>query len=465
MSTIAVVGAGIAGLSAALRLAQSGHRVVLLEQSDRVGGKLRSAMVAGRRVDVGAESVLARRPEAVDLIDGLGLDKVHPARVSAQVWSRGALHPLPPRSLMGVPSDLGTLGDLLTGAEVARVRAERPVDVGDDTSVGDLVEGALGAAVVDRLVEPLLGGVYAGQARRLSARACVPALYDAGRRGDSLVRTAARLMPAPDPDATPAPVFASVRGGVGVLADALGERLRDLGVDLRTGTTVRALAPTGRGWRLSLGDHRAGQTLDADAVVLATPARATSKLLRDNDSHAADLLGRIEYASMAVVTYAFDRRTTPALTGSGFLVPPVDGRAIKAATFTSTKWPWIAQDAPDLVFARVSLGRHGEETALQRTDTELVDAGLADLSAALGRPLTAPVDAHVQRWGGGLPQYAVGHLELVAAVRDSLRASPTLAVAGAAYDGVGIPACIASGQTAADDLADHLDIPDQGRTA
>ena len=133
---------------------------------------------------------------------------------------------------------------------------------------------ALGAAVVDRLVEPLLGGVYAGQARRLSARACVPALYDAGRRGDSLVRTAARLMPAPDPDATPAPVFASVRGGVGVLADALGERLRDLGVDLRTGTTVRALVPTGRGWRLSLGDHRAGQTLDADAVVLATPARA-----------------------------------------------------------------------------------------------------------------------------------------------------------------------------------------------
>ena len=193
--------------------------------------------------------------------------------------------------------------------------------------------------------------------------------------------------------------------------------------------------------------------LTADRVVLATPAAPTARLLAGLAPTAAATLAEIEYASMAVVTLAFrlsDMAGVDALRdGSGFLVPPVDGRAIKAATFSASKWGWVreAGAAADVVHLRTSIGRHREEAALQRADEELVATSLADLADATGLSAT-PVDSHVQRWGGALPQYAVGHLDRIARIREDVARVPGLAVCGAAYDGIGIPACIASARKA-----------------
>jgi oxygen-dependent protoporphyrinogen oxidase len=328
------------------------------------------------------------------------------------------------------------------------------VTITGDLSVGELVESAVGAAVVDRLVEPLLGGVYAGHAHRLSAAAAAPALLAAARRGQPLTEAARAAASAPVPAA---PVFAGLRGGMGSLPKLLVRLLLDRGVTVRTGATVREVARVGQGWRLTVGETRAPETIEADAVVMATPGRPTARLLEAVVPDAAQALSEIEYASMAIVTYAFDRAESAVFAGSsGFLVPPVDGRGIKASTFSSSKWPWLAEAAPERTFVRVSIGRHGEEAQLQRSDAELAAIGMTDLRTALGVSVPRPVAAHVQRWGGALPQYAVGHLDRVARVRDALTDVSGLEVAGAAYEGVGIPACIGTGRRAAAAVLTHL---------
>jgi oxygen-dependent protoporphyrinogen oxidase len=219
------------------------------------------------------------------------------------------------------------------------------------------------------------------------------------------------------------------------------------GADLRTGIAARSLARTESGWRAELSD---GGFADADLVVLAVPAYVAHDLLAGLAPSAAAGLSDIEYASLAITTFAFHRSAFADVPpGSGFLVPPADGRAIKAATFSSVKWPWLGHNAGDLVVLRASLGRHGDTEILEREDEELAKAALADLAEAVG--LTAPpVDRHVQRWTAAQPQYAVGHLDRVARIRAALPRG--LAVAGAAYDGIGIPACIASAHSAVSKL-------------
>ncbi|KNX39283.1 protoporphyrinogen oxidase [Luteipulveratus halotolerans] len=463
MAHVVVVGAGITGLAAAWHLITRGdHQVTVLEGSGQVGGRLRSAELAGVRIDVGAESMLARRPEAVDLLGELGAEAVHPAPVGAALWSRGRLSPLPRGTLMGVPARPEAAGSVLDADEIERAVAERPVAVDGDISVGDLVERAVGPAVVDQLVEPLLGGVYAGHARRLSAAACVPALLDAVRDGGSLTAAAARAAERAAAGARQgpaAPVFAGLRGGVSRLPDLLEEQLVARGATVRTGVTVRELQRTATGWRLVTGPVPQPEALEADAVIVTTPARAAARLVGEVVPHASGLLADVEYASMAIVSMAFPVDEMPwAPTDSGFLVPPVDGHVIKAATFSSVKWPWLADRARGLLVLRVSMGRHGEEAVLQRDDAELVDLGRADLQAALGQQLPRAVDAHVQRWGGALPQYAVGHLDRVDSIATAVAGVPGLELAGAAYDGVGIPACIASGRAAADRALTHLNV-------
>ncbi|MDQ2853150.1 MAG: protoporphyrinogen oxidase [Actinomycetota bacterium] len=467
MSSIAIVGGGITGLSAAWHLATQHpeHDVTLLESTDRLGGKLDSIQVAGHTIDAGAESVLARRPEALELLAQIDAPVVHPQRLTASIWSRGELVPMPSGTLMGVPSDPSALNGLLDSAEVARASAERPVTLsGNDIAVGELVEQAYGAAVVDRLVEPLLGGVYAGHARELSARACVPALWEAASTGRLLTETAARAAQVGAARADQ-PVFAAIEGGLGTLPGRVAEAVRHAGVTVRTSAVVAQLQPVGSGWRLRLGgpdtgagtgDGAGSAWLNADAVLLATPAAPTARLLTELDPVAAETLRRIEYASMAIVSFAFPASGAALFdVSTGFLVPPVDGAQIKASTFSSSKWPWLAEAVPDLRFVRVSLGRHGETRVLQRRDDELIAIALADLRRAVGQ-IPAPVDAVVRRWGGGLPQYAVGHVDRVAAIRCGVSGYPTLALAGAAYDGVGIPACIASARHAAEGLVTRL---------
>jgi oxygen-dependent protoporphyrinogen oxidase len=435
-----VVGAGIAGLVAARDLMAAGLSVLLLEGSAELGGKLRLGTVAGVSVDVGAESMLARRPEGVGLLAELGLEPVHPASSSSQLWTRGQLRPLP-RTLLGVPLDLEALAasGVLSDDGLARARHETRLPVEEeDVSVAELLGSRLGHEVVDRLADPLLGGVYAGRTTHLSARAAIPQVVSLLREHGSLLAAAAAVPPTSD--GSESPVFAGLEGGLGTLPLRLSS-----GLAVRTGSVVRAVARTTSGFRLTIGSARSPETLEADRVVLATPAAPTARLLADVAPEAARELAAIEYASLAIITIALPRLDVAG--SSGFLVPAVDGRDIKAATYSFSKWDWV-DAASDLRILRASVGRHGEEASLQATDDELVARALADLARATGQPM-APVDVHVQRWGGALPQYAVGHLDRVARIRAAERAVPGLALCGAAYDGVGIPAVVGSARRGA----------------
>ena len=351
---------------------------------------------------------------------------------------------------MGVPLDLDDLArsGVLSDAGLDRVRREPtlpPSDVTADRAVADLVAERLGQEVVERLVEPLLGGVYAGHAGLLSAAAATPQLVALARQG-SLVEAAAAL-PVSDQ-----PVFAGLPGGLGTLPAALVASGR---FECRVEAPVRVLrvstgsTAVGR-FELTVGSTHDAQRITADMVVLACPPAPTARLLADLAPAASAELAAIESASVAVVTHAFPAADLGALADgetSGFLVPPVEGRGIKAATYSFAKWGWVRERGDDLLLVRTSTGRHREEGALQHSDDTLVATSLAELAATAG-VTASPVASHVQRWGGALPQYAVGHLDRVARIRADVARVPGLAVCGAAYDGVGVPAVIGSARAA-----------------
>ncbi|MDT9695103.1 protoporphyrinogen oxidase [Streptomyces sp. P17] len=453
---VVVIGAGIAGLAAAHRLMAGGRRVTVLEASDRIGGKLLPGEIAGVRVDLGAESMMARRPEAVALAREVGLAErlQPPATATASLWTRGALRPMPKGHVMGVPGTAAALVGVLSEEGLARIErdAELPrTEVGDDVAVGAYVAERLGREVVDRLVEPLLGGVYAGDAYRISMRSAVPQLFQAAQTHDSLTEAVRGIQAKAAASQQTGPVFMGIEGGIGTLPLAVAESVRARGGEILTGAPVTELRREASGWRVVAGDR----TLHADAVVVAVPARAAAELLRAEVPAAASELAAVEYASMALVTLAYRRADIALPEGSGFLVPPVDGRTIKASTFASQKWGWIADEDPDLLVLRTSVGRYGETEILQRDDAGLVEVSRHDLRTATGLTAT-PVATRVTRWTDGLPQYPVGHHARVARIREHFGEVPGLAVCGAAYDGVGIPACIASAYAAVDQIHGDL---------
>lgn len=430
---IAVVGAGMAGLAAARALLDAGARPVVLESTGQVGGKLRQEEVGGQVVDVGADSVLRRVPYAVDLAQAAGLELVSPSE-GAGLWSRGRMRALPAGTVMGIPTDLRALvrSGVLPPAAAPRLALDlvAPGDpVSEDLAVGRLVSRRLGRQVVRRLVDPLLGGVYAGRADLLSVQATLPQLWTALSAHRSLVAAARAVRGT----AAPGPVFAGLEGGLGrlpvVLADGLGRQ----GADVRAHAVVRGLERTASGWRLAVPDG----WLEVDGVVLALPAAPAARLLT---GHApVEELAGVGYASVAIVTLVLDGPTPGR--GTGYLVPSVEGLTTKAVTFTSRKW-----HRPGPAVVRASVGRFGDERDLQRDDGDLVCVVLGELERLVG-PLPRLVGSRVTRWGGALPQYAVGHLDLVRRLRAAL--PPGIAVAGAAYDGVGVPAVVKSGQEAA----------------
>ncbi|HEY7325864.1 MAG TPA: protoporphyrinogen oxidase [Streptosporangiaceae bacterium] len=465
--SVAVVGGGVAGLAAAYLLKDAGLTVTVLEGSPRLGGKLAVSQVAGIAVDAGAEALLARRPEGTGLIESLGMsgDLQVPGTTAAGIWTRGAIRPLPRRQFMGVPADFDDLAasDIVSPDGVSRARQDLtlpPSDADGDESVARRVGDRLGAEVVDRLVDPLLGGVYAGRCEDLSFAATLPALAGAAHDHRSLAAAAASLLPPPVPAGAghpdprqPPPLFTTLTGGLGTLPPALAA---GSGAHVRTGSMVRELARTATGWRLTVGSAHAPEWVEADAVIIALPAIPAGRLLAGLSGPAAAALGEIRYASMGVVTLAYPVAAFPAaVSGSGFLVPAVDQHAVKAVTFSTVKWPHLQRSDPGLHLVRCSVGRLGEDAVLQRDDAELASLAAADLAEATG-VAGEPVDSRVTRWGGGLPQYSVGHLERVARIRSAIAALPGLAVCGAAYDGVGIPACIATARLAADQVLSYL---------
>lgn len=432
--TVAVIGAGVSGLAAAHDLQSAGADVVVLEKSGRVGGALRTSPFAGVRVEEGADAFLVRVPWAAWLAEKAGLDLVHPATGAALVYAGGQLHPLPAGTLLGVPSSLRSLRGIVSPLGRLRASLDRvlpPSRLGEDPAVGALVRARLGRQVVDRLVDPLLGGVYAGSSDGLSVAMTVPALAHPRR---SLLATAAAKRPEP----SDAPLFASPAGGMEALPCAVAANL-----DVRTNTTVRAVERTGHAWTVVHGAAGREGRLEADAVVLAVPASAAARLLAGHLPESA--LPSTAYASVAIVTLAYPAGTeTPAC--SGVLVAPSAGTVAKAITFVGRKWGHPA-DAP--VIVRASVGRFGAESDLQRSDDDLATVVSQDIATVAG--VRGPVTAsRVSRWGGALPQYAPGHLGRVEGTRAAL--PPGVVLAGAAYDGVGIPACIRSGQVAARDL-------------
>ena len=491
MTRVLVVGGGVSGLAAAHRLRTllgPDAEIVVVEAARALGGKLAAVELGGRRVDTGAEAFLARRPEVTARIAELGLDDqlVHPGRAASALRVGGRTVPLPPRTVMGVPGEPEAAAGVLSPAGLAALREDRPGpwEPGGDVAVGALVRARLGDEVVDRLVDPLLGGVYAGRADGLGVRATVPALaaaLDAEPR--SLLAAARSCLPVPPVEAAPPvadpeqpgsavpgpPVFGTLRGGLADLPATLALAAR---ADLRLGRTVTALARTATGWRAEVAD--AGSTdagpVDADAVVLAVPAPAVRRLLADHAPAAARAAGEIELASSALVLLALPAAAAAPLAGrSGVLVGAGERRpdglpwTIKAATFSSEKWPHLAPAGPsvdpdDTAVLRLSVGRHGDAaslSALRRDDDDLVSAARDDLAALTGID-AVPVETAVVRWPGGLPQYGVGHLDRVAAITDGVAALPGLEVAGAALHGVGVPACLATADAAAQRVAAHL---------
>jgi oxygen-dependent protoporphyrinogen oxidase len=468
MTRVAVVGGGISGLTAAYRLRAAlgpAAEITVVEMTDRMGGKLRTVELAGHGYDVGAEAYLARRPEMTALVGELGMtgQQAHPTTAGARIRAGGQARPIPPGTVLGVPVGVAEVSGVLSEDGLRRLAAEAdlpPVRLdGADVSVGDLLADRLGPEVPDRLVDPLLGGVYAGRAANLGLRATMPALaakLDAGE--GSVLAAAAGLVPPPAPNGKRPPVFGTLTGGLSTLVDRLAEAS---GALIRHGLPVRALHRLAGGWRLELGSAPNPEFLDADAVVLAVPAPAARKLLADVSPAASAAFGRIDVASMAVVALALPAdaplpESSGVLIGSGEAHDDGTPFTAKAFTFSSRKWAHLA--GPRHLLVRGSVGRFGEPEILQRDDAALVAAVRADLAELTGVTAT-PVDSVVMRWGGGLPQYGVGHLDLVADIERAVADVPGLAVAGAALHGVGLPGCVVSADLAVSRILSQLSQP------
>ncbi len=480
---VVVVGGGVAGLAAAWELSGGADpnpgapQITVLESSPRLGGPLHSVPFAGRVVDVGPDGFLGRRPEAAGLCREIGVgERLRPIGASgASVYARGRLRPLPTALLLGVPTRwwpvarsgiLEPAGSLRLLVDALLPRADRRGPLGD-RALGPLVARRLGRRVVAALVDPLVGGIHAGSVADMSTAAVLPQLLAVPRRG-SLMRALRRAATAglqgapPEGAAPPAPAFWSLEGGMSVLIDGLEAALTSRGVALRTGVTAQGLErDVGGNWTVATSSG----PLRADGLVLATPAPVVAQLLEPHDPDAAALERTVEYGSVAVVTLAYPDDAVSLPPGTGFLVSrgtrsplPDAGREdllVTAGTFLDVKWPHLRRDGT--VLLRASVGRFGDRRAEQLGDDELTARVTAELGAILSVS-TPPSATMVTWWPAVFPQYKVGHLLRVSGIEAAVRRLPALAVAGSSYRGVGIPACVGSGRTAARDLLESLGV-------
>jgi protoporphyrinogen/coproporphyrinogen III oxidase len=456
---VVIVGGGISGLATAHFIhSRLGARVQLtvLEGGSRLGGKAATQRFGGHLVDTGPDALLIRVPAMAALLQDLGLadEVVAPAALGAHVWSRGRLRRLPTGTLFGVPDRLLPLlrSRLLSPLGLARAGLDlvlpRRRTRSPDPSIADLVAPRLGGQVFDRLVEPLLGGVHAGRAAELSARSTVPDIAALAAKNRSLYLGLRRLRRHAKPSSG-GPALVTLEGGLVRLVDALVARLA--GADLRVDSTARQIARVGDGYRVDLVD---AASIEADAVVLATPAFITARLIADLAPDAAKVLAEVPYVDVATIWLAYPRSAMGRpLDGTGFLVPPEENRLLVGCTWSSAKWPHLADDT--LVLIRCMVGRRGDRRWLGMDDDTLVSRVHEELVEAMG--LTGgPVRQRIQRWPQAMPQYLVGHSGRLAALDAELSKLPGLYLTGAAYRGVGMASCVADAERTARDVAQDV---------
>lgn len=435
-----VVGGGISGLVAAYRLrvtAGPDASITVFDPADRLGGVLRTEQIGNQPVDVGAEAFVARRPEVPALLAelGLGARQVGTTGVRPLIYSEGRLHPMPQGTLQGIPAHAESMTGLVDATVEARIADEpaRPFAwrPGADPSVADVVVDRFGDQVVARSVDPLLAGVYAGSAATIGLRSAVPTLAAALDSGaPNLTEAVRRALPPP----LTGSVFGAISGGYRVVIDELVARARVRWAQVAVDRVEREAD----GWRL-VDDE--GTDWHADAVVLAVPAPRLAPMVEAVAPRTAAAARRIAVASSALVVLALPGGT-PLPAQSGVLAASGERLHAKAMTLTSRKWG----PRGNVELVRLSFGRFGDDLARRVGDEELLEWASDDLATVFG--ITAdPVDCRVQRWLDALPQYGPGHQGVVAELRAGLPA--TLAVAGGFLDGIGVPACVASGNRAA----------------
>ncbi|WP_206796312.1 protoporphyrinogen oxidase [Amycolatopsis sp. MtRt-6] len=441
---VAVVGGGISGLATAyfLRQRRDPPEVLLIEADHRLGGKIRTHDVEGLPVDTGPDGFLIRAPRMRALVDELGLSPAlaAPATARSYLWSREALRPLPSGAAFGIPRRVLPLlrSRLLSPVGLARAGLDLVLpatELPGDPSVAEVVRPRFGTQLLDRLVGPLVGGVYAGQPDRLSARSATPDVAALARRSRSLYLGLRRT-------ASPAsgPAFMTVDGGLGRLVDALADRL----ADIRLGSRVSRIDRGTGGYRLRFA---VGNPEDVNAVVLAVPAFTAADLLAPLSPEAALALGEIPYADVASVTLAYPRAALRRpLDGTGFLTPAGEGRLIVGCTWLPAKWAHLDDSA--VVLLRCLVGRHGDTRWRDLDDDTLAARVHRELAEAMD--LTAgPERVHIQRWPAALPQYTIGHQDRLDRIDAGLRSLPGIHVTGAAYHGVGLAACVTQAEQVA----------------
>jgi len=459
---IAIVGGGISGLTAAFYLEKaraSGAELecTLFESGQQLGGSLSSDRVEGCLVEAGPDSFLTEKPWALTLCQDLGIaDQLigsNDRQRKTYIFAKGQLVVMPeglmflvPTKL--VPTALSPLFSWTTKIRMARELLHPPRAMHDDETVAELVERHFGAEVVDRLADPLLSGVYGGDASKLSARAVLPRFVEMEEKYGSLSRAmlaahremlATRKHPAP-------PLFTSLLDGMQQMVDAIVQRLDPARLRLRT--HIRRVYPEDGGWRVATelnGDQR------FDAVILATPANVAGILLDGVDRGLARNLMGITYSSSVTVTLGYYRDQIKGLPpGFGFLVPRSEGMRMLACTFVHNKFPHRAPEGKGIL--RCFLGGARDEAVLGLTDDEILDTVHRELRDVLQLG-ARPIFARVYRWRGAMAQYEPGHIARVERIEKRVAELPGLALAGNAYHGIGVPDCIRAGMLAANALA------------
>lgn len=460
---VVIVGGGISGLAAVYRLKQIApdFALTLIEAEDRLGGKIVTEKVDGFVIEGGPDTFLAVKPRGIGLCRELGLEEhLHGTNERTRrsfIMHKSELHEIPEGLTGLIPSRLAPIlksklfslrGKLRMGLDVF-IPARR--ENGDET-LAAFVKRRLGNEAYASLIGPLMSGIYAGDGEQLSLGATFPQLRQMELNHGSLIRgvLAARKNGAAQPkSAKIQSAFLAPRGGMGEIIAALERKLHD--IDIRLGTRAQHINTHASAYTLTL---EGGETLHADAIILAAPAFVSADLLSDLDPQLCRVLRDIRYVSTATVSVAYPRDAVPhTLNGYGYIIPRDEGRSILACTWTSSK---LSQRAPEgFALFRAFIGRDGQESVLDRTDEGLIQLVRDELRSTLGIT-KAPILSRVFRWPQAMPQYTLGHLDRLAQIDQRLAAHHGLFVVGNAYRGVGIPDCIASGEQAAEKIMSQV---------